>query len=290
VQCVSSNAHYALIAKRQLGLPLVVSLQGELSMDASDLFQRSQFARSLMRTILNEADAITACSGQTLAEAEAFIGRPFGPRGQVVYNGIRLSEFTTAHPAAQARPYLLAIGRHVKQKGFDVLLRAFSQLASQFSGHDLLIAGDGSEHESLKQLAQTIGNGARVIFPGRVDHDAAVSLFAGCTLFVLPSRHEPMGIVNLEAMAAGRAVIATDVGGVPELVQHERTGLLVRPDDSAALATAMTRLLTDAAERDQLGRAGQRRAQQFDWSAIAGQYNAIYQRLCAAGTSQRRAI
>jgi len=278
VQCVSSNAHYALLAKRRLGLPLVVSLQGELTMDASRVFQRSAFARRLLCTLLSEAEAITACSAQTLAEAEAFYGKPFGGRGRVVYNGIRLGDFRHAEPYPHSRPYVLGIGRHVPQKGFDVLLRAFAQLvATGEATHDLLLAGDGAEHQSLQQLAADLGLSARVTFLGRMDRPQTVRLFAGCSFFVLSSRHEPMGIVNLEAMAAGKAVVASRVGGVPELVQDDQNGLLVPAEDAPALAEAMGRLMTDPALRDQLGAAGHARAQAFDWAAIADQYESIYQ-------------
>ena len=283
VQCVSSNAHYALLAKRRLNLPLVVSLQGELTMDASRVFQRSAFARRLLSSLLAEADAITACSAQTLAEAEEFYGKPFGRRGQVVYNGIRLGDFQGIAPWPHPRPYILGIGRHVPQKGFDVLLRAFAQVISTGNEtHDLLLAGDGTEHQSLQQLAAELGIAHHVTFLGRVDRPQAVRLFNGCSFFVLPSRHEPMGIVNLEAMAAGKAVIASRVGGVPELVQDTQNGLLFAAEDAAMLAQKMSELIDDPALRDRLGQAGLARAQSFDWSAIASQYENIYQQ-CLTG-------
>lgn len=243
VQCVSCGAYYALRAKRRLGLPLVVTLQGELTMDATGLFQRSPFARSLMRSTLAAADAITACSAQTLDEAQAFFGQPFGERASVIYNGVRLHDFDRLTPYSHVRPYILAIGRLVKQKGFDVLLRAFALTRhSGVHSHDLLLAGDGPERPHLARLASELALSDCVRFTGPVEHAEALRLFAGCAFFVLPSRHEPMGIVNLEAMAAGKAVIASRVGGVPELVDDERTGLLVPGDDAPALERAIVRL------------------------------------------------
>jgi glycosyltransferase involved in cell wall biosynthesis len=280
VQCVSSNAYYALMAKRRLGLPLVVTLQGELSMDATGLFQRSAFARSLMRAALEQADAVTACSGQTLAEAEAFLGRPFGGRGRVIYNGIKLADFASARAFEHPRPYVLAIGRHVPQKGFDVLLRAFTELVrGGETSHDLVLAGDGAERANLEALAGELGVSGRVRFVGRVGREEAVGLFAGCSFFVLPSRHEPMGIVNLEAMAAGKAVVASRVGGVPELVADGKTGLLVAGGEVGALAAAMGRMIRDEGLRCSLGRAGRERAEMFDWAALAGEYEDVYRRV-----------
>lgn len=280
VQCVSSNAHYALQAKRRLGLPLVVSLQGELTMDADRIFERSDFARSLMRAILNEADALTACSAQTLAEAEAYHGKPFGERGSVIYNGIRLEDFADITPYNHPRPYLLGIGRLVSQKGFDVLLRAFARCVERGeAAHDLLLAGDGAQRAELERLAGDLHLSKRVRFLGRVDRPTAAQLFCGCSFFVLPSRHEPMGIVNLEAMAAGKAVVASRVGGVPELVEEGRNGLLVPGDDVDALTPALLRCCDDRELRARLGAAGKERARCFDWSVIAEQYDAVYRRV-----------
>jgi glycogen synthase len=274
LQCVSCNAPYAMAAAKRLGLPFVASLQGELTMDADQVFQRKEADRRLYRDVLGNADQITACSGQTLREAEEFFGAPLAHKARVIYNGVRMEEFAHPVPHAWPRPFVLAIGRHVPQKGFDVLLRAFA--AARPAHHDLLLAGDGAENAALRNLAAELPNGSSVHFLGRVDHDKAVSLFAGCSFFVLPSRHEPMGIVNLEAMAAGKAVLATNVGGVPELVVADQTGLLVPPDDAAAMARALRTLAENSELRQRLGSAGRKRAESFAWPVLAGQYEEVY--------------
>lgn len=275
VQCVSANGYYAQVARRALRLPLVVTAQGERTMDAGRIYQRSAYMNRMLCALLAEADHITACSRHTLDDLETWYGQPFGARAGVVYNGIDLSSFERASPYPHPRPYLLGIGRHVPQKGFDVLLQAFAQ-ASQTS-HDLLLAGDGPERPTLERLSADLGLGERVRFIGRADRPMAVSLFAGCSFFVLPSRQEPQGIVNLEAMAAGKAILASRVGGVPEIVQDGKTGLLFPAGDADALAEAIERLTADAALRQRLGAAGRERAQAFDWDAIADQYLDIYQ-------------
>jgi glycogen synthase len=277
VQCVSCNAPYAIGASRRLGLPLVVSLQGELTMDATGLFERKASARRLYRAALDAADAVTACSRQTLEEAERFYGRSLGHKARVIHNGVRLEDFERAQPYSWRRPYILAIGRHVVQKGFDTLLRAVAR-AGKLT-HDLLIAGDGPERTSLEKLAGELGLGEAVRFVGKVDHDEAVRLFAGCSFFVLPSRHEPMGIVNLEAMAAAKAVLACEVGGVPELVVNGETGLLTAAEDVEAMASGITRLVFDADLRKRLGENGRKRAARFSWGAITDQYEQVYRKV-----------
>jgi len=287
VQCVSSNGYYALLAARALGLPLLVSAQGERTMDAGRLYERSAFANRTLHRLLAEAEGVSACSHATLCDLEQYHGRPLGPRAAVVYNGVRLSDFQESGPFEHPRPYVLGMGRLVPQKGFDVLIQAF--VRGGLPAWDLIIAGEGPERPALEQLARRLGAATRVLFLGRADRPAAVALFKGCSFFVLPSRLEPLGIVNLEAMAAGKAVVASGVGGVPEIVQHAATGLLVPPGDPDALAEAMGRLAGDAALRQRLGAQGRRRAEEFDWAVIADQYLDRY-RLLLDGSARGRGV
>ena len=276
VQCVSATAYYAAVAARRLSLPLVVSLQGELTMDASGLFQRSRFMRHVMRSVLDAADVVTACTAATLVEAEDFRGAPFGARGLVIHNGVTVSELVGAPPYQHARPYVLALGRHVPQKGFDVLIRAWARLDGT---HDLLLAGDGPQTGELADVTAALGLTDRVHFLGRADRRLVASLFAGCDLFVMPSRHEPQGIVALEAMAAAKAVVASNVGGVAEVVLDGVTGRLVPGGDEGALAAAVAALLADPQARQRLGAAGRERAMEFDWARVAARYQAVYERV-----------
>lgn len=279
VQCVSINGWYARHAARRLELPLVVTLQGELTMDASRVYERSRVLPALLRDLLREADAVTACSAATLAEAQEWSGIDLGGRGSVVYNGVSLDDFDV-HPAASptGRPYVFAIGRLVPQKGFDVLVRAFASAAREGFPYDLVLAGDGSERASLQALAGDLGVRERVAFLGATSRGDVPALFGGSEFFVLPSLHEPMGIVNLEAMAARRAVVATRVGGVPELVGDGENGLLVPPGDAERLSAALVRLSGDRALAGRLGEAGRARAERLDWSAIAREYDEVYRR------------
>jgi len=277
IQCISCGASYCLAAARALRIPLVVSLQGELTMDANGSFQKQAAARAMYRRVLAEADFITACSKQTLHEAQDFFGADLAHKSRVVYNGVRLEEFTTAQPHIRAKPYILAIGRHVRQKGIDVLMRAFAR--ANIDSHDLVVAGEGPETGNLQALAGELGISSKVFFVGRASHDQAVSLFAGCSFFVLPSRHEPMGIVNLEAMAAGKAVLATAVGGVPELVIDQETGLLVPGENIEAMSAALTTLAQNTSLRQQMGAAGLQRVKLFSWQSLADQYEDVYRRV-----------
>lgn len=274
IQCVSSNARYALHAARTLDVPLVVSLQGELTMDATGLYQRSAQMRRSWRRLIDAADAITACSQYVLDEAEAFYGESFGTRGTVVYNGIDSGECRSATPETREKPYVLGLGRLVIQKGYDLLVEAFAALSTRYPQHELIVAGSGPELPSLRAQASDRGVADRVHFLGAVPHDRALRLFAGADAFVLASRHEPQGIVVLEAMATGTTVVAAAVGGVPEVVTHGENGLLFAGGDAQDLAKVLEGAL--AAEHGDLRAAAAETAAQFDWRHQVDAYDLVY--------------
>ena len=158
VQCVGPNGFYAYWTARLTGLPLVVTTQGERTMDAGNLYGKSATANWTLRALLKRADYVTACSQQTLDDAKQFAGFPLDHRSRPVYNGIALDEFDAhAPPFPHPRPYLFAIGRLVPQKGFDVLLDAYARIAGRPNAPDLLIAGDGAERENLQKRTQQLG-------------------------------------------------------------------------------------------------------------------------------------
>ncbi len=278
VQCVGPNGFYALWAAQSTGLPLVVTTQGERTMDAGRLYQKSVAANWTLKNLLRRADYVTACSAQTLDDAKQFAGFSLDKKSRPVYNGIDLSEFDGAAPYAHPRPYILGIGRVVPQKGFDILIDAYARLVQRVpEAPDLIIAGDGPERENLVAQADALGLSARIHLIGRADRPRAVSLFQGCELFVLPSRHEPQGIVSLEAMACAKPVAAARVGGVPEIVLDGETGLLFPGENAPALAQTLEALLSDPERAAQMGRAGRERAEaHFTWVRIADQYFEIY--------------
>jgi glycosyltransferase involved in cell wall biosynthesis len=239
--------------------------------------------------VLEHAHAITACSQATIDDLELWFGGGFGDRGRVVPNGIRLQDFCGPAEDRTGDDFVLALGRLVHQKGFDVLLRAYALAAAEPGfAYNLVIAGGGTEMASLSALARELGIARRVRLVGPMDRAAVIDLVKRCAFVTVPSRLEPFGLVNLEAMAAGKAVLATRVGGIPEVVSDGRTGLLVAPDDPTALAREMLRLARDAALRDELGAAGRRAAVAWSWERAASAYLATYADALRLHEQQRR--
>ncbi len=276
VQCVSTNGYYALRAARRLRLPLVVTMQGELTMDAAQIYQRSATMRRSWRRLITAADVVTGCSQQVLDEAIAMYGDGLSSKARVVRNGVDLELVRAAAPMRRNRPYLLGIGRLVRQKGFDVLVAAFAKVAAEHPELDLVLAGDGTERAALAAQIAATGLDDRVHLVGGVPAAEAFRLFRGCAGFVLPSRHEPQGIVVIEAMAAGAPVLATRVGGVPETVRDGMNGLLTAAGDAEAMAASLRVLLDDPAAAQARAAQASVDVEAYDWRRIADQYEACY--------------
>lgn len=277
VQCVSCNALYALEARKRLNLPLLVTLQGELTMDAGEIFTRSSIAKELLKRSLNEAEAVSGCSKKTIDDAEGFLNKPL-VHAEVIFNAARTEDFQHAAAYQHPRPYLFALGRLVPQKGFDLLIRALRE--SGVTSHDLLIAGDGPELSALRSLSHELEVQDRVHFLGRADRARVAELFRGCDFFVLPSRaDEGLPVVCAEAMAAGKAIIAARSGGTPEAVIDGETGLVFEKEDLGKLAESLRAFCSGAALREKLGKAAEARSRLFSWEEVTRRYIATYQRL-----------
>jgi len=295
VVCFGPNGAYATALARLTGLPLVVSLQGETVMDDSDIFETSRVLRSALRRGLRAAAAVTGCSAFTLADSERRFGLAPGC-GVVVPNGVDLDEIHSGgadepgdlgapgsdgpegpdRPWGGGRPYVLALGRVVEKKGFDLLLEAYAGVDESRRTADLVIGGTGSALEDLRARADALGLGGSVHFVGRLSRGQVARYMAGAHLFVMPSRLEPFGIVILEGWRAGVAVVATNRGGPPEFVRDGVDGVLVDPFDTASFSLALEGLLTDDPRRRAVAAAGRARVAEFAWPVVAEHYRALY--------------
>jgi glycosyltransferase involved in cell wall biosynthesis len=282
VQCFGPNGIYATALAATTRTPLVVTLQGETVMDDTDVFEHSPVLRTGLRRALRQAAAVTGCSTFTLDDAVKRFGLEPG-RGVAIPNGVELTVDAdvghgTLEPPAPGR-YVLALGRVVEKKGFDLLLAAFGRVADRHPDVDLVIGGDGAALDGLRQAASTAGLTKRVHFPGRLSRDAVARAMTGADLFVMPSRLEPFGIVVLEAWRAGVPVIATSRGGAPEFVRDGIDGFLADPFDTEALAARIGQLLDQSDLRKSMAAAGSARVEEFAWPVLADRYRAIYRQV-----------
>lgn len=182
---------------------------------------------------------------------------------------------------AEDRPIVVSAGRLVPKKGFDTAIRTISRVADEIPDVLLLIAGDGPEASSLKQLARDLQAEEHVHFLGRVPQDQLRRYYSLADVFMMVGRREPgdiegFGLVYLEANACGTPTLGARVGGVPDAIQDEQTGLLVPPEDPAAAAHALTRLLTNPELARRLGEQGRERVlMEANWDHVAERIYAL---------------
>jgi glycosyltransferase involved in cell wall biosynthesis len=279
VQCFSGNGVYAAALSRLSGTPLVITLQGETLMDDRDIYEHSASLRLGLRAGLRQAAVVSACSAFVLEDAVMRFGLRSG-RGVVVPNGVEVRRGRV--PAKRVElpfdRYVLALGRVVEKKGFDLLLDAFAEMAGSHPGLGLVIGGQGSARAGLELRAAALGVKDLVAFPGSLGRGEVGWAMRNAELFVMPSRIEPFGIVTLEALAAGCPVIVSSRGGASEIVRDGVDGLVVDPFDRQALANSIETLLVDSALRERFSGYGRLRVQQFAWTRIVDRYTELYER------------
>jgi glycosyltransferase involved in cell wall biosynthesis len=219
--------------------------------------------------IRNQLKRWAAHMGTNIAVSSAVAQDLPSSRTTVIHNPFE-PYFTSIEVPADPH-HLLFVGRLVSVKGADVALHALSQLDASYT---LTICGDGPERSDLEQLSTTLGLSDRVTFEGWVDHDELCTHAQRASIQLVPSRYEPFGIVALEAIAAGCAVVASDTGGLSEAVGP--CGILVPPDDPAALARGIKRAASTG--EDMLASRDEHLAQ-FDIDVIAEQYLEVFRRV-----------
>ena len=222
---------------------------------------RSAEDRELLRQLTPQMDQLIAVSKSIVRkiESEHRTGAPV----RLIYNGVDLERYDHQEPCCTLRDeFGMEPGSHIvgvvarlePEKGHQTLIEAWPHVLRECPDAYLLIVGEGSRRDFLEQWAAAHKVAHRVIFTGRRDDVPAVT--AALDVAVLPSWREAQGLSILEAMALSRPVVASDVGGIPEMIEDGVTGLLVPHDNPVALGAAIVRLLTDHALADTIARAG----------------------------------
>jgi glycosyltransferase involved in cell wall biosynthesis len=268
-----------MVARLATDLPLVSTFFGA---ELHWLPARHGWARSAIRAIARASDATTAISSFTARELRAVAPTaspaviPFGAAVAA-----REPSDSDRAPFATAQTNFLFVGRLVPRKGVDVLLRALATPA--LLDARLTIVGDGSERPRLEALATTLRVSSRVTFTGLVAAPALDAHFRACDALALPavddalSGTEGLGVVLIEALSYGKPVVASDIGGIPDVVRHGETGLLVPPGDPSALAAALASLAESPEWARTLGATGRADVRdRFSWARIADDLTAVY--------------
>ena len=290
-QLVHSHTWYANLAghlaKLNYGIPHVAtthSLEPLRPWKEEQLGGGYHLSSFCERTALEAADAIIAVSGAMRDDVLSSYPAVDPARVQVIHNGIDTDEYRPdhntdvleRHGVDPATPYVIFVGRITHQKGLEHLLDAAPSIDA--NAQLVLCAGAPDTPEIGERVRSRIPKLERTIWiEEMLPKPEVIQLLTHATVFVCPSIYEPMGIVNLEAMACETAVVASRVGGIPEVVAEGETGFLVEPGDAAELAARVNELLRDPELAARFGEAGRKRAvEHFSWRAIAERTAGLY--------------
>jgi len=315
VHCHTWYTHLGgILAKLTYGLPLVVTVH---SLEPLRPWKREQlgggydFSCWVEKTALEMADAVIAVSEGTRKDVlQHFSVDP--QKLHIIYNGIDPREYRPVDPQPAltrfgidpGQPYVLFVGRITRQKGIIYLVEAIRHMQPDYQ--IVLCAGAPDTPEIGEEMKQAVGRASRnrsgvFWIDQMVDKPTLIQLYSGASVFCCPSIYEPFGIINLEAMACHTPVVASAVGGIPEVVVHDRTGYLVpvaqlhdspftplEPEHfSKDLAHQIDRLMSNPAKRDAFAEAGRKRAEEvFSWEAIARQTADLYTSLVSSIPAQ----
>ncbi|MDD5431742.1 MAG: glycosyltransferase family 4 protein [Candidatus Omnitrophica bacterium] len=267
-------AIYFILFGRLLRIPIVVALHGEIVLNVPTV---CMVEKILFKFILSNANYVTACSKSILEEAAKFAPR-LKKSSSYIYNGVSLGG-SSGPPLTKERihknNYILSIANLWPYKGIDILLMAMKRVYEKGYQSDLIVIGEGDQRDKLEKMISFLRLEGKVFLKGKVDNENEKNNFLNnCEFFVLPSRVEPFGIVNLEAMAAGKAIVGTRSGGIPEIVKDGINGILVDPFNDIALSEGIMRLLDDCDLSLKMGLRGKEIAQDkaFSWGSVTEQY------------------
>ena len=301
-QLVHSHTWYANLAGQLAamlyGIPHVMTMH---SLEALRPWKAEQLGGGYAvstwceRTSAASAAAVVAVSDGMKVDILAAYPEIPAERVRVIRNGIDTDEYRpdprtgvlARYGVDPGRPYVIFVGRITRQKGVPVLLRAASRLIGD--AQLVLLAGAADTPEQLAEVTELV-DGLRtsrsgvIWVPEMLPKPEVIQLLTHATVFACPSIYEPLGIVNLEAMACGTAVVGSRTGGIPEVVADGETGLLVPVGEPEPLADALNVLLRDPDRAEAMGQAGRKRAvSEFAWPAIAAQTADLYAELAHWG-------
>lgn len=272
-------------AARRLRIPSVITMHGgDVYVNKAEGydFPTRWYVRPVLKWTLRHASALTAISDDCVEHA--LRAGALRDHIQLIMNGADLRRFAPLAggpaPHSFGPKMIFACRQLFPRKGIRFLISAAAQLRARHPELRLVIAGDGFERADLETQARELGIGDVTTFLGWVANADLAQYFRACAVSVIPSLEEGFGIPAAEAMGCEVPVVASDAGGLPEVVEHNVTGLVVPKGDAAALAAAIDTLLSDAPLRARMGKAGRARAlARFDWSRSAEKFVALYQSL-----------
>jgi glycosyltransferase involved in cell wall biosynthesis len=274
----------AVSAARRLGVPSVITMHGGdvyVNREQGYDFPTRWYVKPILRWTFARVSRLSAITDD--CRQHALRAGAANEKIDIIFNGADLERFSPGRVGTTGREFgeqmVFACRQLFPRKGIRFLIEAVAKLKSEFPAMRLVIAGDGFERADLERLAAALGIGDRTTFLGWVSNAELPPYYRSAAISVIPSLEEGFGIPAAEAMGCEVPVIASDAGGLPEIVVNGVTGYVVPKGDANALAHAITRLLSDPELRKQFGRAGREVAlRRFSWDIAAQKFEQLYLR------------
>jgi len=273
----------AALLARELRIPCVVTVHG------LDVFFTNQVAGAAGRWCQRASEFVYRSASRVICISrkvlESLVSSATSPvRARLVYNGVDTLTFSPSSPPIDesAPATILSVGNLIPIKDHQLLLRAVAKMRRDYPALSCDIIGDGPERSHLARMTENLGLASVVRFHGRQSRSQVANAMRRCTVFVLPSRYEGLGMVYLEAMATGKPVVACREQGIAEIIEHGKTGWLIDPGDVEGLVGALRFLLREREVGKRTGAAARHVVEQnFSLQAQAAQLAQVY-RECVA--------
>jgi glycogen(starch) synthase len=283
------TAFAGISSKHQMEKSLVATIHGTEVGRAQGLHNPDSFTiDGIEWWTTYEADKIIVTSGSMKAEIQGHFHLP-QEKIEIIPNGIDPKKYNASIDRSAVRgrygvnPHeklVLCVGRLVPQKGMEYLIRAAPRIAGRYPEAKFIIVGEGWLRGHLEYIARSTGHQWKITFTGWIPDHELVALLNSADVLVVPSIYEPFGIVALEGMAAGVPVVASDVGGLAEIIEHERTGILAYSRNPESIAWAVGRVLSDPDHSKWLVQNAREMVQKaYSWEAIAMRTAEVYKRV-----------
>ena len=264
------NGMPAFFAKLVFKVPYVVWGQG------NDVYLSWPFKKAISKIVLSNADFVIALTDHMKEKMQEICMRPV----KVISNGIDIKKFHSDKKRESISELtIMFVGRLDPIKGVKYLIQAMS-IVKNYQNIKLIVIGDGEEKKELKELVSMLNLSDCVYFTGLIDNEKIPEYMSQADIFVLPSLSEGFPVASLEAMASGLPIVATNVGGLPDIIEDGVNGYLVEPRNPVQLAEKITLLLKDNDLRLNISKANREKAKKYDWSYVVGQLEDVYYSLC----------
>jgi len=262
----------ALLLSRLWKVPFIANYAGGDVIEVGDDFGKKMWkeANGTVKEALLQANTHISFSKGLISDVKKTI--PEIKKVELIYAGLDVSSINKSEIYNPGYPYIVSVRRLEKSKGIDLLIKAFDKLSESYPHLHLIIVGNGSEKKNLESLATDLNSREKIHFTGTLPLKTTFSYLKGSMASICPSRAEAGGIINFAAQAAKTVPIGSNVGGIPEYILHNKTGLIFESEKVDKLAECIEHIISDIDLRQKLIENGWLNVQKYDWSNIANKY------------------